>query len=993
MNRLSTTSLQRLSRALNVLLAVGLAGIVGCILAVSSEGVGNRNALTRLEQEFATAGKQALRFDTGPGSGRQSVVRIAFTPATLKLHQLLLKSPNERDYIRIDADGHITKTGGALGTLSESGLITEGANDRSLSVDGRILARNLAGWDLLWIGEKGTRPDAKVSRAPKVDFTDNFMRQELVNDDWALKAGEAELYRHGGGMPTSENQQNNPNFQRAVNPFTVRSRDNAVLTFGNPEWGQYHAEARFLFGIPRTGNVIDRDTLPTGTDMLVAQGPNDGPQVAFGWRGEKARYVLMTRYNADSPWEIVATHGGPRPPLTNWVRIGLRIRAGGRAEGFLDGRRVLEAKLDHEIGGPAHILTGKALTEFDDVSAWSLPRSSKDQAPYFLKSRHFTGKKKKHDPEQFYQWTQATEFFESVKRELNGLTYSSIVTAKPLMGAFEYTSVPEDPEAGRLPDGRYAFAFIDHPPGTFPEPASEPQPGRVLHAQRGDGLWRILKADGTPNPTIPALFTLNLQRNSETSGRLVLIGPDDEHVLFDLPENQILMSIARVYDDGVGSFPRPEHHRITCANLTNELFETSPTDWSWIHGAFRMDMRWACQDQWNFMASGSPSVPYMVNKRRYSGDQEHEFYMSLRPMMPWDAGDESWSYDPAADRKNGFKILRKHRGFYIRHDLNFSFCSNGRDPLSGYSVIFGGEDNQRTKLLRKDRVVAETDNPNQLFPTDKSHHAVHWKWWGFRIRKYGSRIHVKYNGDTLFDYTDPEPLDGGHIGFWTVRNGFTVARAVSMAAEVTRAPHVLYVQPDQQSPWQPLRRDAVHLQRTDDGHTRVSANVGAGEFAVRHTFDTPINLKETPVLNLPLDLGPGCRINLFVETEQHSGVVRINAPLTGTKALLTPEFEVGECFRLQPIPAERMNATYRLGSVQPANGMVRLNLLEALQDLDVEKAGNTVVSLTLGNASNSDYLKAGNGGNTAGTQYTVGTPHFAGASDTRRHAATVHGED
>ncbi|MFW5893757.1 MAG: hypothetical protein ACOCUY_01310 [Verrucomicrobiota bacterium] len=992
MDRFSALHRQRLSRGLNILLVLGLAGVIGCILAVSSEGVGTPHALARLEQEFAAAGKQALRFDTEAGSERHPLVRIAFTPDTLKSHQLLLKSPNEREYIRIDADGRITKTGDSLGTLSESGLITEGANDRCLSVDGRILARNLVDWDLLWIGEPGTRPDAKVSRAPVVDFTDNFMRQKLVNDDWTLNAGEAELYRHGGGMPTSEKQQNNPNFQRAVNPFTVRTRDNADLTFGNRDWGQYHAEARFLFGIPRSGNVIDRDTLPTETNMLVTQGPEDGHQVAFGWRGETARYVLMTRANANSPWQIVAKHDGPRPPLTNWARVGLQVLAGGRAKGFLDGKQVLEAKLDHEIRGPAHILTGTAVTEFDDVSAWSLPRPARDQAPYFLKSKHFTGKKNKHDPEQFYQWTQATEFFQPIKREQDGLTHSGIVTAKPLMGSFEYTSIPDDPEAGKLPEGRYAFAFIAHSPDTFPDTSSEPRPERVLHAQRSDGLWRILDAEGTPNPTIPALFTLHLRRRAGTDAQLVLVGPNDEHDLFDLPENQILMSVARVYDDGVGSFPRPEHHRITCANLTNELFENAPTDWSWIHGAFRMDMRWACQDQWNFMASGSPSVPYMVSKRRYTGNQEHEFYMSLRPMMPWDAGDESWSYDPDADRKNGFKILHKHHGFYIRHDLNFSFCTNGRDPLSGYTVIFGGEDNQRTMLLRKGRVVAEVDHPDQLFPTDKSHRAVHWKWWGFRIRKYGERIQVKFNGNLLFDYTDPEPLNGGHIGYWTVRNGFTLARAVSMAAAVSKAPHVLYVQPDQQSHWQPLRRDAVHLQRTGNGRTRVTANVGAGEIAVRHQFDEPVKLTETPVLLLPLTLGPGCRLNLFVETEQHSGVVEINAPTSGIKALLTPEFEVGECFRLQQISSERMNSTYRLANAEQANEMLRVNLLDALRNLDIDNAGDTVVSLTLGNASNSNYLKAGNGGNTAGTHYTVGTPRFVPASDTRRHAAAFEEE-
>lgn len=963
-----------LDRLLTVLICLGLLGIAGMLL-LNASGGSSATELDRIRRGFADAGLEAVRFRVKTGAECPRV-DIAFTASTIRDHSLLLVSPDKGDYILIDEQGRLSRDGRELGAVNEAGRIVETPDERALSVDGRIVARGLRNWDVFWVGAPGTRPRTEVNRAPVIDFVDGFMRTELLNGDWTLEDGNAELYRHGGGMPRNDGQQRNPSFQRAVNPFTVRTTDHAVLSVGTADWRQFHGEARFYFGVPRTGDVIDRNALPVGTDLLVVQGPADGPQVAFGWRGEVCRYVLMTRHNANQAWRIAKTHQGRRPPLTNWVRIGLQVRAGGRAEGFLDGRKILTAELDRELTGPMHIHTGAALAEFDDVSAWTLPRSRADEAPYFLKSRHFTGKKEKHDPTQFYQWTQATEAFEQMSRRMDGLTHCTIVTTKPLMGTFHYESVPGDEDAGDLPDGRYAFAFAPHESGTPPNPSSTPPRDRILHARRADGLWRILAPDGTADETLPAVFTLRLSRRAGSNARLMLHGPDEDHALFPLPDNQLHVGIARVYEHGVSAFPRPEHHRITCANLTNELFETAPTGWSWIHGAFRMDMRWACEDQWNFMACGSPSTSFMVSKRRYAGDQEHEFYMSLRPMMPWDAGDASWSYDPDADRRNGYKILKRHRGFYIRHDLNFAFCGNGVDPLSGYAVIFGGEDNTRTMLLRKGEIVAETSRPNQLFPTERSHHAVHWKWWGFHVSKYGDRILVDYNGNSLFDYTDPEPLSGGHIGYWTLRNGFTVARAISMAASVSEDPHVLYVPADNRSDWQPLRRDAVHLLQESAELTRVTANVGAGEIAVRHTFDEPVDARQTPILSLPLTLGPDCRINLFIATDRHAGVVQITAPITATKALLTPDAEVGECFRLSPVGEKVMEKQHLLGRQRPRNGILQVDLRAALQRLETGRAGSKITSLTLGNASNTGYLKAGNGGNTAGTWYTVGRPTF-----------------
>jgi hypothetical protein len=152
----------------------------------------------------------------------------------------------------------------------------------------------------------------------------------------------------------------------------------------------------------------------------------------------------------------------------------------------------------------------------------------------------------------------------------------------------------------------------------------------------------------------------------------------------------------------------------------------------------------------------------MVSKQRFSGNQEHDYFMSLRPVYPWDAGDTTFDYDPEVDKADRFRRLRANNGWYTRRDLNFSFCTDGRDPLSGYTVMYGGNDNAGSWLLRRGRVVAE--NRDARFVRREDLLAVHWEWWNFNVRFYGKRIVVTLNGEKLFDYTDPRPLSGGHVG-------------------------------------------------------------------------------------------------------------------------------------------------------------------------------------------------------------------------------------
>lgn len=380
----------------------------------------------------------------------------------------------------------------------------------------------------------------------------------------------------------------------------------------------------------------------------------------------------------------------------------------------------------------------------------------------------------------------------------------------------------------------------------------------------------------------------------------------------------------------------------------------------------------------------------LVGKRKFSGDQEHEYYMSLRPMLPSDAGDSSFVFSQSLHRR----WLSQFNGWYNRRDLNFSFCTDGRNPLSGYSVLFGGRNNTETVLLRKGKVVARSTT-RDLFRESRDHHDVHWKWWGFNVRKYGKRIIVRHGKRQLFDYVDEDPIAGGHVAFWTIRNGFTLSKVVSTAESIDYEPSVLYVEDDEgDTSWKSLMRDSVRLVADSDHMTRVTANVGAGNMAARYSFRPPMILRRKPVLRLPLAIGKSARVNLHLQIDNKAFVVQVNAPITGCKVLLTPEFEPdydffvndpeearrelkrNEMFRIPVIAEAVMRRERLLGTVLPKDGVIEIDLQQALKKLGYSGLG-LLRSITVGNSSNEGDGLCGGKGNQAGAFYVVGVPELS----------------
>jgi len=941
-----------------------------------------------MEKRFARADKILLMAPyTLPAEA--TVRSVTADTAALATHQLYLKPRGDRkegDYLYIDAEGAVFRRGTRVSAMTSHVelLITPGR--RTLFVDDVPVAKDLADWEVYWVADGESQPPVKSHSLPRMRVADSFMRHDLLDGNCRITAGSAELSQRGGGMPRNIREARNAAFQRAVNPFSVVGSDYAMLSYDRDSdaWTDYLAEARFYFGEPKSGDVVDVDMLPTHTDMLVVQGARGHSQVAFGWYGGARGFVLMARARGKE-WIILERTSNRRPPLTNWAKIGIEVVAGHKVRAFLDGVLVFSRDLDMRIGGGFHILTGMGPAEFDDVQAWSVPRPQGKGTPLVVESRHFADKQKKQqsDPSQFGEWAESSAVFRRVRgKKADGMRRTAIVTAQPLRGGFLYESEPLGDGTLLLPKGEYEFAlYTGGTDGRVPDIDESPAVFR-LHARRDSTNWFVHGLAADLWPTNHCQPTLRFRRYAEDDQCIALQVRGGWRRVSEPVTGAVYVSVARLHPAGSYVFyPKSYHHVLYCSSVVNELFEQAPSDWCWVEGAFRMDCRWACNVEWNFMTCGSPGVPWMTSKRTFWGDQAHEYYMSLRAVFPWDAGDRSFDYDPDEDRGRGFPIMRENGGWYNRRDLNFSFCCDGRNPLSGYAVVFGGNDNTETRLLRKGKTVAATREADFLFPGSANFLDFHWSWWRFVVTKTGNRIRVALNDEELFDYVDEDPPTGGHVGFWSVRNGFALARVTSSAERIGWDPQILYVQDDAPAPWHPLPRDsAILTPQPETGLVEVTATTGAGFHTLRHTPDEPVDLAETPVMTLPLALEPCTAVNLHLLVGGASYLLEINAPVSGMKSLLTPDYERGECFRVPLIDESTVRTAHRLGEAQPLDGIVRIDLRDRINRMTNSPTELALTAMTLGNTSNDDYLLVGgtNGrANTAGPLMRVGTPTFS----------------
>ena len=650
----------------------------------------------------------------------------------------------------------------------------------------------------------------------------------------------------------------------------------------------------------------------------MVQGPRDGYRVAFGWNAAERRYELRFLLPRDSEWQTVRTWNR-RPLFTNWVRLGIGVVRGNHAMPFVDGDQLGAYELPFVVSGPLALLAeGDGKAEADDVLAASYPRSSGLGTSVFAQSANFAQKEllEKKDV-QTGQWTRSELTFEDDDSKIRARNLSLSRCRFPLYGDFTYRADP------KLPAGDYCVAVVgerDRPYATLflakdRKGWETPDKGREFSLEIGRRKGHLLRRLGDRWEPITM---------RKVSGTVYLVvGAADERSL------------------------APEMHQIYSRSLTQELFEKAPTEWAWHEGNFRMDVRWQCQRGWNFMMGKSLDVACMFSKTYYGGDQEIEFYNALRFVTP--------------------------PPYYVVRDLGFAFCTDGRNLGTGYVLVYGDGDNARTTLLRNGKPVQQVERTIRHKPEGN----IHNYWWHGRVRRQGREITVEIDDEEVVTFRDPDPLPGGHVAFWTCRNAFSIAK-VAINAEQEEPRHQNFQvrpEPIDQGPWRACNPDEVEVRRLGSGRCKATNRFGGGTFATR--WQAPgkgIDMQDTPSLTLNLRCDRDVRLGIHVELSGRSFYYPFTSGTEGIRGLLTPECEArdpAQLYRAKPMGGSELKPLLVPG--RHSSATVRLDFRSIARALPEA----TLTSITVGNASNADYLLLGAGGNPPDASYTIEEPKFA----------------
>ena len=201
-------------------------------------------------------------------------------------------------------------------------------------------------------------------------------------------------------------------------------------------------------------------------------------------------------------------------------------------------------------------------------------------------------------------------------------------------------------------------------------------------------------------------------------------------------------------------------------NVLSYTFRTAPTEWRVGGGKWEISNRWQCDPRWSFFSGRGDGNVVLWNKRRFLGDFTLEFYAGIK-----------------MDRDRGSR-------YEYASDINATVCGDGKNLTSGYSFVFGGNNNSVTRIYRGTTVLAETTG---TLIQSRGHHR---KWYYIRVAKRGRSLEMKIDDQVVLAVEDPQPHPGGYMSIWSHDNGVMVARVRVSAEEITPCESPDVVVPD-----------------------------------------------------------------------------------------------------------------------------------------------------------------------------------------------------
>ncbi len=721
----------------------------------------------------------------------------------------------------------------------------------------------------------------------------------------------------------------NPNF--SANPFSVcaSGTQGALSIAGSPYWDNYRFRA----------SVRPTDAQSVGILGYVQDAAN---YITLRWRAggraaRGAKQLVLVRHGNE---RVLAQADGGFVP-GQWYRLELRF-APGAVEGWIDRERVLVASTDAFGQGKIGLWAQGREVFFDDVLATSGAETLEplDCVPRTLRE----------------------------DRGTVGEVYSSAIAWRTSddgaiiwhRGVFFHDvamRVPLDPDHG----GPHAV-IVRAPQGS-------PKSGYVVRcAWQGKELELALERDGA------VLCRSKRRLRPEPGQELSVRFRDGAIAVASLGEELLRYEVAgEPPGRSVGVVTStPELAWGTLVSSDHQLeytFAEAPTDFFVSKGRWGITTRWQCEPEWTFFGGDSDENPTVLTKHAYRGDVVAEFFMSLAMQA-------------------GVPI-----GYPHASDLNISACVAGLNPGTGYSFIVAGWKNTKTAILRRERVVAQTDDFLFVEPTTRNTN-FHRHWFRVRVEKVGRRVSLAVDDQPLLHFEDPQPLEGGRIALWSFRNWLCVARGYIWFAEEEPAPlpelprvqrlELPHAERRGETLFCDFERDAGEWHAEIEGYPLptilaldettaasgkrslkiTNATVG-GPFAA-YCIAKPLRLQRYPVVSFDYRLPPEVKVNFYLLVNGAWHVVRLSAEQPEESGVNV----LGE------FPGVVADGTWRHTS---------FNLLSALKKLYPEHEYFDAQQIAFASPQ-LDYVRCGIGGNPLGASFWIDNFRLGPAANTKPRA-------
>ena len=615
-----------------------------------------------------------------------------------------------------------------------------------------------SGKDVTVAADKWKVDSADIYPLDPVYFTDDFMRDAAEDGDyWEILSGEWMLRSAWDDDPhlfaTSKNQ--TKKLGGGQNPFEWISWGKpAMAIVGEENWEDYNFKCAFradttsVFGL--ITNFQDQNNYIYTTITSAADKSKEGNKITL-------YQVLKGKKNV-----VGESYGGFIPG--QWYTFSIESSISG-VRVFLDSRERLYAKNLPFWKGMAGIYTyGDSMIEIDDI--YILGKDLDFDYLHELNSVQIADRFAR-DNNGMEVWARNSNEWEA-SNNLTGINLNYRYYSRDIHGSKQWVIMdvaPTNYDNGKI-NMLLCGSKTDKNIGYRVElSTANHETTATMYYNKDILAERVLKTPTTKlannnvdiNGEVYLLpSTSSTLRFLKDGGRLRFSIDDEDILTAEIPEGAEDTVGARPAYQATGRYLSAKNVLALTYNLLDYTFTTAPTDW-FGEGTWAATTRWACDPEWSFLAGYSNGDVALWSKNIVSGDQTFQAYLGIKMEYP-----------------------REYNTYYERYrDLNISICTDGQNPLSGYSGVYGSKD-QRIILYRNGVEVA-SQKLDRAYQPNGDHHRL---WFDVQLEKKGNKvtfsgiISATANGKPIsVSYEDPDPIEGGVPVIWSTNNAISIARA------------------------------------------------------------------------------------------------------------------------------------------------------------------------------------------------------------------------